>query len=283
MRTRYLLLVFGDGDSHYHQAQHAILSLLAHVPAEAKAGESEVVVVTDRPQRFAWLASLITVEVVDEATLTAWRGASGFFWRIKLHALLAHAGTDHALVYLDSDVLVRKNLAPLLAHLEAGGTAMHVREFNLAARRRRGDKALYAAAGGRLWAGLAVDADSWMWNAGVAAVGPAGKPLLAKALAACDELCAGLGIHSLNEQLALSLALASGGKHIPAQPWIDHYWDNKPGYLDSIVAQQARFLMTNATPAEAVAWVRDHPIERPLSVRQTWWQKRLLASLTPKR
>jgi hypothetical protein len=278
MRTRYLLLVFGDGDSHYQQAHHAILSLLAFAPEPR-----EIVVVSDRPERFAWLAPVITLETVDAATLTAWRGTSGFFWRIKLHALLAHADPDQCLVYLDSDVLVRRDLGPLLAHLAGGGAAMHLREFNLAARRRRGDRALYAAAGGKRWGGLPIDAGSWMWNAGVVAVGPTGKPLLAQALQACDELCAALGIHSLHEQLSLSLALASGGKLTAAQPWIDHYWDNKPGYLESITSEQARFLMTGATPAAAAAWVRDHPIERPLSVRQAWWQKRLVARLAPKR
>jgi hypothetical protein len=278
MATRYLLLVFGDAEVHYHQAQHAILSLLAFAPPER-----EVVVVTDRPRRFAWLAGAVAVAAVDAATLTAWRGSHGFFWRIKIEALRQHAGDGRTLVYLDSDVLVRRDLGDFLAHLAGGGTAMHLREFNLAARRRRGDRALYAQAGGREWGGMRLDGSAWMWNAGVVAVGPDGRGRLERALAACDELCAAIGTHSLNEQLALSLALGEGGRLIAAAPWIDHYWDNKPGYLESILAEQARFLIEGIGPAEAAAWLREHPIQRPLKVRLPWWRKRLLRLLSPPR
>ncbi|MBA2481756.1 MAG: hypothetical protein H0V44_13920 [Planctomycetes bacterium] len=268
MLTRYLFLVFGPAETHYWQAHHAILSVLAHAPEPR-----EVLVVTTHPQRFSWLSQAIRIQPVDDATLTRWKGARGFFWRIKLECIRANAATDAAVVYCDSDILVRRDLSPLVAALAQGSVAMHEPEYLLSASRRRGDRALYRAVADKTFSSVQVDAATWMWNAGVVAVGPGQRELIETALEACDELCAATGNHNLAEQFALSISLAATGRNRPAREWIDHYWGNKPGFIASITEQQATILAEGMTIAQACAHVRDHPIHRPLRVRERWWQR----------
>jgi hypothetical protein len=274
--TRWLTMTFGDGDEHYAQAHLAALSLLAWAPEPR-----ELCFATDRPQRFAWLkgAPGVTITALDEATLKRWKGTSGFFWRIKLECIRAHLVPGAALAYVDSDTIARRDLAPLVAKLAQGATMMHEAEQPLAASRRRGDRALWKATGGRSFGGLTVDERATMWNAGVAAVGPNDHALVDRAIACCDELCAAVGNHSLNEQFSLSLALASGGKLEPARPWIDHYWGNKPDHLKAIGALLGRVLGDAMDPLAAAAWVREHPIELPMYVKRPWWKKRLAKAL----
>ncbi len=268
MLTRYLVLVFGEAESHAWQANLAALSLLAHAPAPM-----EVVIASDRPQRYAWLCRdpRVRVHVVDQATMAAWRGAHGFFWRIKLECIRSQIDGSAAVVYLDSDVLARRDLAPLVERLARGEVAMHEPEQRLASSKRRGDRALYALTGGKSWGGLAVDQGTVMWNAGVVGVGPAGKELVERALGTCDTLCAGIGNHTLNEQFSLSLALAATGRLIPAKEWLDHYWGNKPGYQTAITQQLSDMLIAGMSPAEAAELVRAKPIQLPVHVRRRRW------------
>jgi hypothetical protein len=269
-------MTFGDGDEHYAQAHLAALSLLAHAPEPR-----ELHLATDRPARFTWLARApgVRVTTLDEATLTRWRGASGFFWRIKLECIRAHLAPGAALVYVDSDTIARRDLSPLVSALQTGATMMHEPEQVLAKSRRRGDRALWQALGGRSFGGIAVDERATMWNAGVVAVGETDHVLIDRAIAICDELCAAIGNHPLNEQFALSLALASGRRIAPARPWIDHYWGNKPDHLKAIGALLGRVLGEGMPPLAAAGWVRDHPISLPLHVKRPWWKKRIANAL----
>src|SRR5580658_6755231 len=130
-------MVLGEGTEHYAQVHLAAASVLAWAPAG-----DEVVVASDRPGRLRWLASepRIRISELDQPTLDAWRGPSGFFWRIKLALIQAHCQDDHALVYLDSDTYARRDLAGLGARLAAGARLMHEPEELLAASRRRGNR-----------------------------------------------------------------------------------------------------------------------------------------------
>lgn len=274
--TRWLFLVFGESDEHYAQAHLAALTLLAHAPEPR-----ELLLATDHPARFAWLARApgVRVAALEPAQLTAWKGAHGFFWRIKLMAIRAHLPDDGALVYLDSDTFARSPLGPLVARLASGARLMHERERPLAESRRRGDRTLWAACRGRDFGGVRVAEDAAMWNAGVVGVGPDGGPAIDRAIAACDAFCAAFGNHNLNEQFALSLALAEGGRLEPASPWIDHYWGNKPDHARAIGAQLGRILGDGLDPLAAAAWVAANPIRLPLHVRRPWWKKALARRL----
>jgi hypothetical protein len=270
MLTRYLYMVFGDGDEHYAQAHLSALTVMSHAPAPW-----EVVLATDRPGRFSWLgqAEHCRVVALDAATLARWRGAHDFFWRVKLECIQAHLDPALAVVYLDSDTYARRDLAALVMSLQDGAVMMHEPEQVLATSSRSGDRKFYRSLGGATPQGLVIDRGTRMWNAGVVAIGPGGAGLLARAIAICDELCARIGNHSLNEQLALTLSLAASGRLIPAQPWIDHYWGNKRDHLPAINALLTRLFVSGMSPREAAAEAGAHPILLPLHVRRRRWQQ----------
>jgi hypothetical protein len=276
VRTRWLFLVFGDGEEHYAQAQLAALSVLAWSPPE-----DEIAISTTYPGRVRWLARerRVRVDALDAPTLTAMRGPHDFFWRAKIACILANHTPDANLVYLDSDTYARSDLGGLARALEAGACCMHEREAVLGSSRRRGDRALWAAAGGRTWAGVEAAPTLAMWNAGVVGVGAHGRPLLERALEACDQLCGAAGNHPLAEQFALSLSLGASGKLQAARGWIDHYWGNKPDHLKAINAQLGQILGAALEPDEAAALVRAHPIRAPLHVKRRRWQQWLARRL----
>ncbi len=268
--TRWLFMVLGDGEEHYLQVHLAAASVLAWMP-----GDDRIVIASDRPDRLRWLASdpRIALSAIDAATLERWRGSHGFFWRLKLACIQAHQLDDQALVYLDSDTYARSDLAGITARLADGACLMHEPEELLATSRRRGNRQLWQAAGGRSWCGVEADRSTRMWNAGVVALAPRDAVLARRALEICDALCAATGIHSLHEQLALSLSLGAGGRLEPAEPWIDHYWGNKRDHLVAITARLALALAEGRTPAEVAKEVRRRPILLPLHIKRRPWQK----------
>jgi hypothetical protein len=266
--TRYVLFVFGDRIATHCQAWLALLTTMAHA-----AGPAEFVVLTDRPAYYAWFGTRVAALPVTPATMAAWKGASGFFWRMKIEAVRMAAGLGPAhIVYLDSDILARQPLAPLSAGLAAGAVFMHEREFALGASRRRGHRQLARQVIGTSALGVAVTADTAMWNAGVVAVGAGQHALLDQALERCDAFCRS-GSHTLLEQLAFSVSLATTGRLAPASAWFDHYWGNKPGFQASITAQLAELRVRGLGLEEAIALVAAQPIRRPLMVRRRWWNR----------
>jgi hypothetical protein len=266
--TRYVLFVFGDHIATHCQAWLALLTTMAQAGPSA-----EFVVLTDRPAFYAWFGARVDARLVTEATMRAWKGDSGFFWRMKIEAVRTAAGLGPAhLVYLDSDILARQPLAPLSAALAAGAVFMHEREFALGASRRRGHRELARLVVGTTAAGVAVTMDSAMWNAGVVAVGAGQHGLLDQALERCDAFCRS-GTHTLLEQLAFSVSLSTTGRLGPASAWFDHYWGNKPGFQESITAQLAELQVRGLGVDDAIAFVAEHPIRRPLMVRRRWWNR----------
>ena len=131
MKTRFVILAAGDNPELYQQAHGACLSLLAHAPAD-----SEIVVLTTRPDRFRWLAAAIRIVEIEAAQLRAWRGPRDYFFRAKFEAIrrAAAMGPCH-LVLLDADTLVTRPLERLIAVLGRGACIMHAAEKTLEARK----------------------------------------------------------------------------------------------------------------------------------------------------
>lgn len=270
VRTRWLFLVFGEGEEHYVQVHAAVLSVLAW----ADAGD-ELVIATTQPARVRWLTGhpRIRAAAIAAETLREWRGPHDFFWRAKIRCIQEHHRDGEALVYLDSDTYARQPLADLAAALRQGAVAMHCPEQVLAQARGAGDRQLWRQLAGREVAGCQVDAQVRMWNAGVVGVGPSGAALLDQAVRACDALCARSGVHALHEQLALSLVLGATGRLVAAAPWIDHYWGNKRGHLPVVALRLARVLGEGMDVETAARWWREAPIALPLYVKRRRWQQ----------
>jgi hypothetical protein len=271
MLTRYLTLAFGDDDGIHTQVFHALLTVLAHAPRPR-----ELVVLTDAPRRYRFFGDAVTALEVDAAMLKSWQGPHDFFWRIKLKALerALDLGPAH-LVYLDGDVVCRRDLGSMIERIEAGEVFMHCNEGLLARSRRRGNRRLYREIENQIWGGIAADASTEMWNAGITAFSAGHAQLIARATDVCDELCAAGAVQHVTEQLATSMVLATTGRLAEAQPWFDHYWGNKPGYRAAIERQLAIVMTRGYDHEEAATFAREHPINLPLLVRPRRWQKLL--------
>jgi hypothetical protein len=266
MLTRVAIVSFGDRDEWYAQAHLAILSALAHLPPPC-----EVVVTTDRPDWYRWFGDRVVLRRLTPEELVAWSGPQKFIWRVVLKSLAEAAMRSEAhFLYLDTDTLVRKPLAPLIAALEQGDVFLHTLESPLHARRTGSHRGLWEQTRGR----FGVDEKTELWNSGVVALGAQNRGLLPKALALCDEMTAA-GVESwLVEQLAQSIVYRSTGRLRAAKPFIDHYWGNKPGYNESVREQLGTMLMRGMDVDAAIEHVRANPIPaRPLRVKPRWWHR----------
>jgi hypothetical protein len=267
--TRFLTFSLGDGPAYNARAHLAMLAMMGHAPVG-----SEFLLITDRPQNFRWFAGHATISGIDEATLKSWKGPQDFFWRVEIEVLRHAASFGPAnLCYFDSDVLVRKPVADLVAALEAGDVFMHTHEFDLAISPRRGQRELWKLVQGLTLAGSSVVAPAPMWNAGVMAVGAQNIGLVDQVLAACDQLTGDGITHFLTEQFAYSHVFGATGRLRAAESWMDHFWCNKPGYDQSIYEQLAQIHYRGLSVPDAVAFVRANPILRPLVVRRRWWNR----------
>ena len=269
MTARFLTFSLGDEPGYTARAHFAMLAMMAQAPAG-----SEFLLITDRPQHFRWFGDRVRVSGIDAATLRSWRGPQDFFWRIEIEVLRHAASFGPAdLVYFDSDVLARRPVDELVQALGAGDVFMHLHEHDLASSPRRGQRELWHLVQSRIIAGSPVIPPAPMWNAGVMAVGQQNLALIDRVLAACDELTAAGITHFLTEQFAYSHVFAATGRLRAASPWMDHFWGNKPGYDQDIYQQLALIHCRGLSVSEAVAFVRDHPIVRPLMVRRRWWNR----------
>ena len=110
--VRYVTLAYGDAPGVYRQSLMLLVSLVAHAPEPY-----ELVVATDRPERYVWFGTRIEIEYVDPTLLEAWKGSDPFSMRQKL-ALLRAAWPDQGyIVLLDADVLARRHLTPFVTAL----------------------------------------------------------------------------------------------------------------------------------------------------------------------
>lgn len=269
--TRYVTMAYGEGPGIYRQSLMLLVSLVAFAPEP-----SEIVVVTDRPERFVWFGTRIEIEYFDAARFDKWRGPNPFSMRHKLE--LARASIvdgRQEIVLLDADVLARKPLAPFVERLRAGDLFMHKREYILSETRRVGNK--------KLWRELKTRGfrdDDGMWNSGVLAIPSGDRALLDASLEMYDRLGNDGVRHFATEQLVEGIVLGRTGRLKPAEEWFLHYWGNKPGFDPELSRFLANAFLDGMSVKEAAALYREQPIELPPEVRPTAWQK-LLARMTP--
>jgi len=276
--TRFTTLAIGDTSIYAVRTAYAMLSVLANLPPGAHA---ELTIVTDHPKRFAWLADTIRIVEVDAATVKRWKGPADYFFRCEIGVLqhLATLGEAH-LVYLDSDIIIRKDLGSFLAALDSGARFMHMRERTINVSKRKGEQELWRQVRGKTAAGITLKAPCVMWNAGVMAVSWAERGLIDQVAELTDGLMAQGVTHWLVEQLAYGQVF----QHTPgvplsqlqaAEPWMDHWWDNKPGYDAAITEFLLEARLQGWTATETATRIRQHPLTLPLSVRRRWYHRLL--------
>ena len=264
MIVRYATLAYGGSAAVYRETAMLLVSLLAYAPHPY-----EIIVVTDRAERFSWFGELVRIRVLPPGELKAWRGDSPFSMRQKLEAARAAMPSEGALVFLDADTLAVNDLSPLVRALASGALLMHKREFELGASRRRGNRRLWNALEGRAFGGWEFRAADAMWNSGVLGLPAEDGPLLDAALALYDAMGSAGVRHFATEQLVAGLVLARTGRLEPAEQWFLHYWGNKEGYDREIATRLDHAHRAGMTPAALADALRRGPITLPTEVRPT--------------
>jgi hypothetical protein len=265
--NRLCLVSFGDRAEWYAEAYLAILTALGRIPPPC-----EVVVATDRPERYRWFGDRVRIEQLTPERIEQWSGPQRFVWRVVLKAIaeIARRSPVANLLYVDVDTLARRPLDDLFALLQSGDVFLDKRESRLC--RRRGEhRDLWKQVRDRTFLDFRIDERTEIWNSGVVALGVANLHLVEKSLELCDAMTAAGVQNRLVEQLAQSVVLASTGRLREAAPWIDHYWGNKGGYDVGVHEQLATILVRGMTVDQAIEHVRDHPIRGPLRVKPRWW------------
>jgi hypothetical protein len=266
--TRYLTLAYGDHPDVYSQSAMLLVSLLAHAPAPY-----ELIVATDRPERFAWFGETVRLVTLEPRELESWRGSPPISMRVKLEAIRANWPRSGAVALLDADVLARESLGPFQAALSGGAVFMHKQEYELGKSKRRGNRALWNELRGRSFAGWKVRAGDAMWNSGVLAAPAADRVLFDQMLLFYDAIAAAGGRHFATEQLVEGVVLGRTGRLRPAARWFTHYWGNKPAHTAAINARLEAWRLERLSGEECAARYRQDPMDLPAEVRLTRGQK----------
>jgi hypothetical protein len=264
---RYATMAYGDDPAVYRQAVMLIVSLIAHAPEPY-----EVVVATDRPERFVWFGTRIDIEFLTAERLAGWRRMPAVSLREKLELARLLKADGAPLVLLDADTLAAADLNPFAEALARGAVFMHTCEYELKRRKRPGDRPLLRALHDATFAGWKMG-DERMWNSGVLAVGADGGPLLDDALRLYDAMVAGGVRHFALEQFAAGVVLGRTGRLSAAQPWFVHYWGNKRGYDAELARRLADIFLRGDSVRNAVEDYRARPIDLPAEMRPTRRQK----------
>ena len=266
--TRYVTLAYGDRADVYAQATMLLVSLVAYTPPE-----SELVVVTSRPERFTWFGDAIRVNAVDDRQIEAWRGPRPFSMRVKLEAIGAHWPGDGAIALIDADVVATELLDSFHERLQAGDAFMHKHEYDFGRSNRRGNRQLWDQLRGRTFGDWEVRAGDAMWNSGVLAA-PAGDRALFERMLQFYDALGDAGVrHFATEQLVEGVVLGRTGRLHPAAQWFTHYWGNKAAYAAAIEARLDEARAQGLTVQECAARLRERPIDLPAEVRLTRGQK----------
>ena len=264
MTTRYLTLAYGEQSDIYSQSVMLLVSLLAHAPAPC-----ELVVATDRPERFAWFGETVRLVTLDRRELESWRGSPPISMRVKLEAIRANWPESGAIALVDADVLARESLGPFEAALSTGDLFMHKQEYEFGRSKRRGNRALWNDVRERSFAGWQVRHGDAMWNSGVLAAPAADRTLFDQMLLFYDAIAAAGGRHFATEQLVEGVVLGRTGRLRPAARWFTHYWGNKAAHTAVINARLEAARREGLSVEECAVRYRQDPIDLPAEVRLT--------------
>jgi hypothetical protein len=266
--TRYVTLAYGDQPNVYRQSVMMLVSLMAFAPEPY-----ELVVATDRPDRYVWFGTRVDIQFLDASLLRTWRGPEPFSMRQKLMLLRAAWPESGAVALVDADVVARADLTPFVEGLQAGELFMHKREYVLSQARRPGHRRVWKALQRTPLAGYTPSAADAMWNSGVVALPAGDRVLLDEAIALYDEMGQRGFRHFAAEQLAEALVFGRTGRLRAAEPWFSHYWGNRAGYDAEIARRLSDAFLDGLSAKDAAAGYRRRPIDLPQEVRPTRGQK----------
>ncbi|MFV0344712.1 MAG: hypothetical protein ACK5IQ_00450 [Bacteroidales bacterium] len=266
-------LVFGTDNSNYGQAIFSILSFLSQTNDNDK-----VAVVSDHPEKFSFLSDRIIVIGINEEKLTEWKGKYQFFWRVKIKTLqlVTSKYENHSILYLDSDTFLFGSLDRIKSCLDEGINLMHTNEGKLSKLASKTERKMWSQVKNRDYAGITIDPDTCMWNAGVVAVSHKNIDKLDLALDICDSMCAEKVTPRLIEQFAFSVAMGAGVRLIAAENEIGHYWGNKGMWNNKIQDFIYDSYMNGLSIDEQIDKVKNTEFNKiPVNIKSSNTKKRL--------
>jgi hypothetical protein len=197
-------------------------------------------VITDVSSYYNDLARHINVLTIDAATVKEWKGPYDYPFRVKIKAAeyLANRYPGDPILFSDSDTFLFNDIGSIKKQLLKGTAFLHEDEGALSTHTYKRGRAMWAAIRGKEIGGWTMKDSDLMWNSGVIASPNTqqGKEF-AMAAAICDGIASIKVFNHTLEQFGLGLALTHYYKNVaPAHSAIAHYWGNKEGWNELIMA-----------------------------------------------
>lgn len=266
-------LLFGNNLEHYQQVYFSIYTALVH-----KSEDDKIVVITEQPNLFTHFHDLIETIEINKDIIVEWEGIHKFFWRVKIKALelIATKYPSQHILYMDGDTYIYNNLNLLKEELDKGQNFMHVNEGKLCELSSKTEKTMWKQMNGKTFAGIQMNTETCMWNAGLIAISNQHLASLTLCLKLNDELCAANVTRRLIEQFSFGQATNQYSKLKPADHVVGHYWGNKEQWNEVISQFLKTSFMKNLTVKEICTETQSLPLlDIPINVRRSSTQRKL--------
>ncbi|MGD8117144.1 hypothetical protein [Vibrio sp. TRT 29B02] len=263
-------LAVGSNPVYHSQLAFSVISVIAN---NQTSRDVNIHVVTDKPEYYSWLSSVVEVVHVDEDKLKHWRGKYDFFFLTKIEAIKQIAercGNEH-LLFLDTDTAIYDNLVEVFSSLDEGKNYLHKWEYDFS-KRLKGRKAenIRCKTLGKSFAGYDISGKTAMWNSGVVGVSNENNP--AEVLNGAKELCNSILETGLREtfveQLSLAIAVTSSGETLEADSHIKHYWGNKVPWDEMVNKFLSQCAMLGLDPMGSLKIFKQYDLTIPEYVKE---------------
>lgn len=266
-------LVFGDNLENYQQVYFSIYTAFIH-----KGDEDKIIVITENTSLFQYFEDKIEVISIDRKIIEEWEGTHKFFWRVKIKALelIAQKYPSDPILYLDGDTFFFQNIDALRRSLFQGQNYMHVNEGKLSVLPTKTEKLMWSQIKNKSYAGIEIDKNTCMWNAGLIGVSNKHLECLKLTLSINDALCADNVTRRLIEQFSFSVSLNEYSKLLPAKDVVGHYWGNKEQWNLIISDFLKECFMKDYSFEQVISKIQEMDLRQyPIWVRRSNTQKRL--------
>lgn len=224
------LLYLAIGKSYIAQAILSIASLVRIYKYER--ADFKVLIFTDNAIPFEWLRNYLNLDVriISHDWIKEAQGQSKFALRTKIVTLrdvLFDSFTN--VIFVDTDTIFLRKIAPLFAKLEKGFCFLHKKEWALSEGRIKNKSLCPKDLNFQLVSGSQIEirGSTKMWNSGVVGISARNRELLLDSLDLNDRLYKIYPSWHV-EQLALSIVLQKTEKICACDSIVFHYWHNKP-------------------------------------------------------
>jgi hypothetical protein len=266
-------LVFGDNLENYQQVYFSIYTAFIH-----KGDQDKIIVITENVSLFQSFEDKIEVISIDRKIIEEWEGTHKFFWRVKIKALelIAQKYPSDPILYLDGDTFFFQNIDALRRSLFQGQNYMHINEGKLSVLPTKTEKLMWNQIKNKSYAGIEIDKNTCMWNAGLIGISNKHLECLKLTLNINDTLCADKVTRRLIEQFSFSVSLNEYSKLLPAEDLVGHYWGNKEQWNLIISDFLKECFMKDYSFEQIISKIQEMDLRQyPIWVRRSNTQKRL--------